>query len=149
MVNPLDNGNPLTYNWLNQLANTVISHDKSLSKMTGNQKISIVPSHVSTGIGSGTVQVLTGQTAVTFAPNSADASVTVNFNTAFSNAQVVVFAQINYPNTGPSGFAALCNVTNVGSTGCTIRVRRLPPLTKTGSTNATISYLAIGPGKAS
>lgn len=149
MVNPLDNGNPLTYNWLNQLANTVISHSKSLNKMTGNQKISLVPSHVSTGIGSGSVQILTGEASITFPPNGADASVNITFDTAFSNSQVIVFAQINYPNTGPSGFAAFCNVTNVKSNGCTIRARRLPPLTKKQSTNATVTYLAIGPGKAS
>jgi len=149
MVNPLDNGNPLTFNWLNQLANTVISHDKSLSKMTGNQKISIVPSHVSTGIGSGTVQVLTGKTSVSFAPNSANESVNVSFNTSFSNSSVIVLAQINYPNNGPSGFAAFCNVTNVKGTGCTINVHRLAPLTKSSSTKAEIVYLAIGPGKAS
>ena len=149
MVNPLDNGNPLTFNWLNQLANTVISHDKSLSKMSGNQKISIVPKHITTGIGSGTVQVLTGQVDVTFPPNSANGTSNVKFDTSFSNSQVIVLAQINYPNTGPSGFAAFCNVTNVKGTGCTINVHRLPPLTKSQSTKATIAYIAIGPGKAS
>ena len=149
MVNPLDNGNPLTYNWLNQLANAVISHDKSLSKITGNQRLSVIPHHITSGVNSGTVQILTDQVPTNFAANSADTTVNVKFPTSFSNSQVIVFAQVNYAGPGPSGFSAVCTVTNIGVTGCTINVRRLPPLTKTGTTAATVSYIAIGPGKAS
>lgn len=149
MVNPLDSGNPLTYSWLNQLADAVISHDKSLNTMTGNQKISIIPKHISTGVGSGNMQILTGQATKSFAPNEAKTSFNVTFDTSFANDQVIVFAQINYPNSGPSGFSAICNVTNVKGTGCTINLHRFPPLTKKESTMATVAYLAIGPGKAS
>jgi hypothetical protein len=148
MVNPLDNGNPLTYNWLNQLANTVISHDKSLNKVSGSQKINVVPGHISTGIGSGTVQILTGQASVTFRPNSQNDFVDVIFKNAFANDQVIVLAQVNFNNSGPSGFISVVNPTRIKLNGCRLNVHRFPPFKKTQTATAVVSYIAIGPGKA-
>jgi len=148
MVNPLDNGNPLTYNWLNELANTVIKHDKNLSKMTGSLKINMVPGHITSGIGSGSVQILTGQADVNFKPNTQSTFVDVTFKNAFASDAIIVLAQINFTNAGPSGFTAVVNASRVKLNGCRFNVHRFPPFKKTQTQNAVVSYIAIGPGKA-
>jgi hypothetical protein len=148
-VNRLENGNPLTFNWLNMLADAVANHEKSLSKMSGNQKISIVPGHVTTGTSSGNIQILTGQASVSFnAANPTDAEVTVNFQTGFASSAVVVFPSINFKGPGIGDFNASCTVTNVGKSSCKIKIHRFPPISSSQKTaTATIAYLAIGPGR--
>lgn len=148
MVNPLDNGNPLTYNWLNQLANTVIKHDKSLNKMTGNQKINLIPGHIESAVGSGTVQILTGRASVTFKPNSQNEFVDVVFKNAFASDDIIVLAQVNFDNSGPSGFVSVVTPTRIKVNGCRLNIHRFPPFKKSQVSTARISYIAIGPGKA-
>jgi len=148
MANQLNDGNPLTYDWLNNLVTELNSVKSTQDRYTGSTKISIVPDHLTTRAGSATVQFLTGQTIVSINKGQAFSKTAVKFAYAFASPDVMVIANINFPNAADD-IIATAWVTNIDESGCTIKVNRFTPLDMKKQTQMRVSYIAIGKAKQS
>jgi hypothetical protein len=51
-VNELDNGHPLTYNWLNELVTELQTVSKDVKSFAGSARINLIPDHLSNRSGS-------------------------------------------------------------------------------------------------
>lgn len=145
-VNELDNGNPLTFNWLNELVHEIQSISKNVKSFAGSSRINMIPDHLSNRSGSNYVQMLTGSTVISLEKGGSVGKSFVSFSTPFAAPDVLVVPTINFTNNAEDIYATAW-VTNINESGCTIRVKRFTPLDKKQSTNITVKFLAIGRGK--
>jgi hypothetical protein len=143
-VSELSDGNPLTYNWLNDLVAEINQTSRDVKSVTGSSKINMIADHMSS---TKYVQMLTGKTVVNLAGKESIDKTLVTFSTPFASADVLVIPTINFRNAAEEIYATAW-VTNINESGCVIRVKRFPPVDKKKSTPITINYLAIGKGKA-
>jgi hypothetical protein len=141
-VSELSDGNPLTYNWLNDLVSVINQTSKDVKSVTGASKINLI-----TPESYPNVQMLTGKTTINLAGKESVDKTLVTFNTPFASPDVLVIPTINFRNAAEEIYATAW-VTNINESGCTIRVKRFAPIDKKKSTPITINYLAIGKGKA-
>jgi hypothetical protein len=142
-VSNLSDGNPLTYNWLNDLVAVINQTSKDVKSVTGSSKINMIADHMSSTT---YVQMLTGQTIINLAGKESVDKTLVTFSTPFASSDVLVIPAINFRNAAEEIYATAW-VTNINESGCTIRVKRFAPIDKKKSTPITINYLAIGKGK--
>ena len=142
-VSNLSDGNPLTYNWLNDLVAAINQTSKDVKSVTGSSKINMIADHMAS---TAYVQMLTGQTTVNIAGKQSLDKTLVTFSTPFASSDVLVIPAINFTNNAEEIYATAW-VTNINESGCTIRVKRFAPIDKKKSTPITINYLAIGKGK--
>jgi hypothetical protein len=146
MANQLNDGNPLTYDWLNSLVTELNSVKSTQNKYTGSTKISVIADHLTTRAGTATIQFLTGQAIVPINKGESFNSTLVKFAYTFASPDVMVIANINYPNAAEDIIATAC-ATNINESGCTIKVNRFPPIDKKKQTPIRVSYIAIGKAK--
>jgi uncharacterized protein YrzB (UPF0473 family) len=92
------------------------------------------------------VQILTGKTIINLSGKESIDKTLVTFSTPFASTEVLVIPTINFRNAAEEIYATAW-VTNINESGCTIRVKRFPPLDNKKSTPIKINYLAIGKGK--
>ena len=142
-VSELSDGNPLTYNWLNELVADINQASKDVKSVTGASKINLIADHMPSTT---YVQMLTGETVVNLAGKESIDKTLVTFSTPFASSDVLVIPAINFRNNAEEIYATAW-VTNINESGCTIRVKRFAPIDKKKSTPITINYLAIGKGK--
>lgn len=142
-VTELSDGNPLTYNWLNDLVAVINQTSKDVKSVTGSSKINMIADHMSSATN---VQMLTGKTVINLAGKESIDKTLVTFSTPFASPDVLVIPTINFRNAAEEIYATAW-VTNINESGCTIRVKRFAPIDKKKSTPITINYLAIGKGK--
>jgi hypothetical protein len=145
-VNELDNGNPLTYNWLNQLVDEIQNVSKDVKSFAGSSKINLIADHLSGGAGSGYVQMLTGSATISLDKSGSVGRSLVDFTTPFAAPNVLVVPAINFTNNAEDIYATAW-ATNINESSCIIRVKRFTPLDKKQSTNITVNFIAIGKGK--
>lgn len=142
-VSELSDGNPLTYNWLNDLVVEINKVSGDVKSVTGSSKINMVADHMAS---TSYVQMLTGKTIINLSGKESIDKTLVTFSTPFASTEVLVIPAINFRNAAEEIYATAW-VTNINESGCTIRVKRFPPIDKKKSTPITINYLAIGKGK--
>jgi hypothetical protein len=142
-VSPLSDGNPLTYNWLNDLVVAINKASEDVKSVTGSSKINMIADHMSSAQ---YVQVLTGGDQINLPGKESVGKTLVTFSTPFSDPDVLVIPTINFRNAAEEVYATVW-ATNINESGCTIRVKRFPPIDKKKSTPIVINYLAIGKGK--
>jgi hypothetical protein len=142
-VTELNDGNPLTYNWLNDLVAAINAATEGVQSVTGSSKIDMITDHMPSAT---YVQMLTGKDQVSLAGKESIGYTLVTFSTPFASPDVLVIPAINFPNSAQDIYATAW-VTNINESGCTIRVKRFPPLDNKKSTPIKINYLAIGKGK--
>jgi hypothetical protein len=145
-VNELDNGNPLTYNWLNELVHELQTVSKTVTSFAGSSKINLIPDHLSNRSSSNYVQMLTGSATISLDKSGSVGKSLVDFTTPFAAPDVLVIPSINFPNNAEDIYATAW-VTNINESSCIIRVKRFTPLDKKQSTNITVNFIAIGKGK--
>ena len=145
-VDELDNGNPLTYNWLNALVHEIQDVSKDVKSFAGSSKINLIPDHLSNRSGSNYVQMLTGSSIISLDKSGSVGKSLVSFSTPFAAPDVLVIPTINFSNTAEDIYATAW-VTNINESNCVIRIKRFTPLDKKQSTNITVNFLAIGRGK--
>lgn len=138
----LTDGNPLTYDWLNNLVADIETLSNQNAADTGS-RIVFKP-HWDTSNNT-TSKILTGTALVTLGKGSVSGvSSIVKFSSSFaSDTDVVVIATVNYNGTDP-GVDAYCWVTNTNKDGCIFHARRLDSVDKKKTTSVTINYIAIG-----
>jgi hypothetical protein len=142
-ITELSDGNPLTYNWLNDLVVEINKVSGDVKSVTGSSKINMIADHMPTTT---YVQMLTGKAIINLSGKESIDKTLVTFSTPFSSPDVLVIPTINFRNAAEEIYATAW-VTNINESGCTIRVKRFPPIDKKKSTPITINYLAIGKGK--
>jgi hypothetical protein len=145
-VNELDNGNPLTYNWLNELVHELQTVSKDVKSFAGSARINLIPDHLSNRSSSNYVQMLTGSTVISLDKSGSVGKSLVNFSTPFAAPDVLIIPAINFPNNAEDIYATAW-ATNINESSCIIRLKRFTPLDKKQSTNITVNFIAIGKGK--
>jgi hypothetical protein len=142
-VSELSDGNPLTYNWLNDLVAEINNTSKEVKSVTGSSKINMIADHMAQTT---YVQMVTGELTINLSGKQSIDSKPVTFVTPFTSSDVLVIPAINFTNSAEEIYATAW-VTNINESGCTIRIKRFAPIDKKKSTPITIKYLAIGKGK--
>jgi len=145
-VEELDNGNPLTYNWLNGLVSEIKTVSKDVASFAGSAKIKLIMDHLTNRSVSNNAQMLTGSTTISLDKSGSEGEHLVNFSTPFADTSVLVVPAINFTNNAEDIYATAW-VTNINESSCVIRVKRFTPLNKLQSTNITVNFIAIGKGK--
>jgi hypothetical protein len=142
-VSPLSDGNPLTYNWLNDLVVEINQTEKEVKSVTGSSKINMIAAHASSPT---YVQMVTGNVTINIAGKESVDKTLVTFSAPFASPDVLVIPAINFKGNAEEVYATAW-ATNINESGCTIRVKRFAPIDNKKSTPITIRYLAIGKGK--
>lgn len=145
-VEELDNGHPLTYNWLNTLVSDLKKLSTSFDTFAGSSKIKLILDHLSNRSGSNNAQMLTGSTVISLDKSGSEGKSLVNFSTPFASPEVLIVPAINFKNNAEDIYATAW-VTNINESSCVIRIKRFTPLDKKQSTNITVNFVAIGKGK--
>ena len=143
MAARLDTGNPLTYDWLNDLFSEVDAISKTVNTSSGTSKIVMQADHMAPA---SSVQILTGSITVNVGKGQTYEKAAESFTTPFAHKDVMVIPAINFENAA-EGIFATAWATNITKTGCTIKVRIIGTPDKKKSTTITINYLAIGKAK--
>ena len=143
MAARLDTGNPLTYDWLNDLFSEVDSISKAVNVSSGTSKIIMHASHMAQ---TSSVQVVTGSATISIGKGQNYDKDAISFSTPFAHKDVMVIPAVNFENSA-EGIFATAWATNITQTGCTIKARIIGTPDKKKSTTITINYIAIGKAK--
>lgn len=142
MVNPLSDGTPLTYDWLNLLAKEINDQQQTVKTFKNKDKVNFRMNHkYSSSDYSGTIQFLTGSATITVKDGKGQSA--VSFKPEFAKGNVMVLSQINL--TTDSDFVGIVTPNLIKKDGCVLKVQQYGKSSKK-DVSVTVSFVAIGPG---
>jgi len=146
MANVLNDGNPLTYEWLNNLVVELNAVKHSQDRYANNTKVTFVPDHLATKGTTLNIQFLTGKAMVSLNKGESFAKSRVKFSNAFLDKPMII-PSINFTNNANDVLATVW-ATNIDETGFMLNAYRFGKLDNKKATPITVSYIAIGKSKA-